>query len=209
MCEHGARHSLHVGIRRMNEHMLNIHGRTSGFNAEDFKVLPTVAASKTGTRGSYEAIQSIVDVTTPDSFRTESVFEAKVGLLKSCFFFDGEEDALLEGEVWWGGKAKENPFFPEVLAMLNEARDMCNRAGSTLVRQHAVRDASNEIHAKVWLPVQDRAARSYAKTVAHFLYFCSKMEWAGRPRHETSAVAMTKAVLFENHTGITQTFITR
>jgi hypothetical protein len=191
----------------MNEHLKNVHEH-NGMNAQDFDLLPTVAAAKTGAKGSYEPIK-VIGVRTPDNFRTESVFEARVGLLKSCFFFEGEEEALLEGAVWWDGKAKENPFFAEVLTMLTEARDMCNRAGSTLVRQHAVRDASNEIHAKVFLPVQERAARHYAKSVAHFLYFCSKMEWAGQPLHDMSAVSMMKSVLFEKHTGIAQTFITR
>ena len=202
----GARHSLHLDLRRMNEHMRNVHERT-GMNGEEFRMLQTVAAAKTGAKGAYEAIKL---VRTQDNFRTESVFEAKVGLLKSCFFFQSEEEALVEdGGVWWAGKGKANPFCVEVLAIFKLAREICDRAGSTLVRQHAVRDAENQIHPKVFLPVQDRAATYYAKSVAHFVYFCSTMMWAGRPDHDMSAREILRSVLFQRHTGITQTFITR
>ena len=202
----GTRYSLHLGIRTMNEHMRNVHGHP-GFNSEEFKVLQTVTASKTGAKGSYVAVKV---VRSPDDFRNEHVFEAKVGLLKSCFFHQSEEEALVqEDAVWWTGKGTENPYFAQVLAIFELARQMCDRAGSTHVRQHAVRDAANEIHPKVFLPVQARAATYYAKSVAHFVYFCSKMMWAGRPEHDMSATEILKSVLFQRHTGITQTFITR
>ena len=202
----GTRYSLHIDMRRMNEHMRTVHGR-NGMNSEEFRNLQTVAASKTGAKGSYETIKV---VRAQDDFRTESVFEAKMGLLKSCFFFQSEEEALVEEvAVWWTGKGTANPFFAEVLAIFKLAREMCDRPGSTHVRQHAVRDAANEIHPKVFLPVQARAATYYAKSVAHFVYFCSKMMWAGRPDHDMSATTILKSVLFQKHTGITQTFITR
>ena len=202
----GSQYSLHLKIRTMNEHMRNVHDHV-GFNGEQFKDLQTVAATKSGPKRSYVSVQV---VRAPDDFRTESVFEGKVGLLKSCFYHTNEEQSLVEDKaVWWTGKGKDNPYFNQVLAILNAARDMCDRPGSTHVRQHAVRDAANEIHPKVFLPVQARAATYYAKSVAHFVYFCSKMMWAGRPDHDLSATQILKSVLFQRHTGITQTFITR
>lgn len=186
--------------------MRNVH-KNCGFNVEEFKDLQTVAASKTGPKLSYVAVQV---VRPPDDFRNEHVFEAKVGLLKSCFFHHSEEEALVqEHAVWWTGKGTENPYYTQVLAIFELARHMCDRPGSTHVRQHAVRDAANEIHPKVFLPVQARAATYYAKSVAHFVYFCSKVMWAGRPDHDMSATEILRSVLFQRHTGITQTFITR
>lgn len=206
MCEVGSQFSLHLGIRTMNEHMKNVHVQV-GFNSQQFQDLPTVAATKTGPKRSYVAVQV---VRAPDDFRTESVFEGKVGLLKSCFFHQSEEQALVEDKaVWWTGKGKQNPYYTQVLAIFEAARNMCDRPGSTHVRQHAVRDAANEIHPKVFLPVQARAASYYAKSVAHFVYFCSKVRWDGRPEHDLSASEILKSVLFEKHTRITQTFITR
>lgn len=192
----------------MNEHMRNVHAH-GGFNSDQFKKLQTIAATKTGPKRSYVALQ-VVRAAAKDDFRTESVFEGKVGLMKSCVYHAGEEQSLLEEKsVWWTGKGKDNPFYNQVLAILDAARDMCDRPGSTHVRQHAVRDAANEIHPKVFLPVQARAASYYAKSVARFVYFCSKIKWDGRPDHDLSASAILKSVLFEKHKRITQTFITR
>lgn len=203
----GSQFSLHIDFRTMNEHLRNVHDPHVGFNRDQFKELQTVEGTKTGPKRSYVAVPV---VRAPDDFRTESVFEGKVGLLKSCFYHTGEEQSLVEEKaVWWTGKGKDNPYFNQVLAILNAARDMCDRPGSTHVRQHAVRDAGNAISPKVFLPVQKRAASYYAKSVAHFIYFCSKVKWDGRPDHDLSASAILKSVLFEKHKRITQTFITR
>ena len=88
----GTHYSLHLKIRTMNEHMRNVH-KHCGFNVEEFKDLQTVAASKTGPKLSYVAVQVVRPT---DDFRNEHVFEAKVGLLKSCFFHQSEEAALVQ-----------------------------------------------------------------------------------------------------------------
>lgn len=203
VCAIDAQHSLHCGVRRMNEHLKNIH-QMQPMSSENFKSLPMVEASKTGSKGSYEVKRSEQQ---PDGFRSDSVFESRVQLLKSCVYFTGEEDSLTAGQGFFQGT--HNPFSEEILNIFIQAKEKCNQAGSTLVRQHAVRNAQNGICEKVFLPIEHKSAQCYARTVAHFVYFCSKVQWNGRPKDDFSALSILKHVLFQKHVGITQTFITR
>ena len=174
-------------------------------NSDEFLALESVTASKSGKKRSWvESRQEI-----QDDFRSESNLESRLGLLNSCVFFDGEEKELELGSFFLDPE-QANPYMDGVLQVIERAEVLCRQPGSTLVRQHMRRDAENKISAKVFAPVAtSKVAIRYAATAAKLVYFCTKAKWLNGPRTFTDAKDILQQILFEEHTNISQTFMTR
>lgn len=188
----------------MNEHRKLNHAAVP-LNKEEFLVLEKVSATKAGKKMSWVEVKHVA----ADDFRSESQLESRLGLLKSCVFFEGEEAEIENGSFFWN-EQEQNPFLDPVIKLLERAQVLCSRAGSTLVRQHMKRDVDNKINATVFMPISlKKTLHCYAGTIAQFVYFCTKATWTNGLRHFSCAQDLLKQVLFEEHTSITQTFITR
>lgn len=205
MCIQGSIGSLQSDLRRMNEHRKLIH-EVVPLNKEQLDLLEQVPATKASQRKSWTEVKTVVE----DDFRSESLLESRLGLLKTCVFFQGQEEALETGDFFWRGQ-DSNPFIQEVIQIFERAETLCGRPGSSLVRQQAKRDAENNISAKVFMPVSRRKTLNrYAETVSHLVYFCTKATWTTNPQPKGfRAKEILKQVLFEENTKISQTFMTR
>ena len=191
----------------MNQHRKK-HIGASYLSIAEFNGLERVQATKTGLKQSCEEKKEMA----AEDFRSESLMEARVGLLRTSLFFDGEIERLsssaLKGCFLQDG---DNPFFESVLVLLTRAERLCRAAGSALCRQHAVRAMNGEISAKVFFPVTTGTARRYASSIADFVYFCSKSQWASGVTDVDlqDAESILRAAMFEKCITIQQTFMTR
>ena len=95
MCIQGSIGSLQSDLRRMNEHRKLIHGAVS-LNKEQLNLLEQVPATKASQRTSWTEVKMEVE----DDFRSESLLESRLGLLKTCVFFEGEEEAVEKGDFF-------------------------------------------------------------------------------------------------------------
>jgi hypothetical protein len=212
ICKKGQTGYLQTDIRRMNEH-LKTHG-AAPLSRQEFDQLVRVHASKKGR--SYVEPQDESEEEQGD-FRCESHFECQVGLLKSSLIFqDGECIAAMESDLFFNLEGTSvhkgiNPFFQGVKDLFERAAALCGRAGSTLVRQQAQRNCEAKVTSKVFSIVTKKTCDRYAKRVAHFVYFCSKLNWDvdGRSFMNNNATDILMAVLFEKHRTISQTFVAR
>ena len=157
-----------------------------------------------------EHVEAAVPPTT--NFRNDSLFEAKVGLLKDGILFcEGEETRMGPEVGLLFPKHPENPHHKAVLDFLLHADTLCSRMGSTHCRQQAMRDWEGNVSPKCFHPVQGKTAQGYAVTIAKFIFFCERADWSGRrvvDRNHT-VIDVLRTVLFEPCVLITQTFITR
>jgi hypothetical protein len=198
-------HSLQKDLRRMNEHIKREH-QISLLSHDQFMELEVVNASKVGPKKSFQEVQPQI---LPDSFRSESKFEVRVGLLSSSCVFLGDEDRLHALQsFFYCNNAAQNPFIEGVISLFERAVYLCRQPGSTLVRQQMMRSAENVVNSKVFKPIQN--PKSYAVHVANFVYFCTKAPWdVVGLRSFKSAYECLLNVMSEENRSITQTFISR
>jgi hypothetical protein len=76
----------------MNEHIRASHIGHGTISKEEFERLDMVLGSKIGRHKSYVEHSNRPALILDSGFRSESLFESRVGLLKSCVFHDGEEE---------------------------------------------------------------------------------------------------------------------
>ena len=201
MCPHGADYSLQLEVRRMNEHIKASHIGHGTISKEEFERLELVLGSKSGRHKSYVEHSNRPALILDSEFRSESLFESRVGLLKSCVFHDGEEEQCVVNATFFSPEKEKNAakeaFSAQVIAIFARADHLCKQIGSTSVRHQLLRTDENSVSAKVFHPVTRRTSVRYAINVIHslsllvicqnrakcqyiclqvteFVYFCSK-----------------------------------
>jgi hypothetical protein len=147
----------------MNEHIKKCHPDRPGLSAEDFDKLERATATQSGPKNSYIELSATPLV--QDDFRSESLLESRLGLLKSCIFYDEEEEACLADSALFVKPAQKvlwDTLFAGVLAVFARADFLCRQIGSTQVRHQMMRDEKGKVSAKVFHPVTQRTAHRYA-----------------------------------------------
>lgn len=147
----------------MNEHIKRCHPERLRLSVEDFNKLETVSATQSGPKNSYIELGATQLV--QNDFRSESLLESRLGLLKSCIFHDQEEEAcMVDSALFVKPDQKElwDTLFAGVLAMFARADFLCRQIGSTQVRHQMMRDEEGKVSAKVFHPVTPRTAHRYA-----------------------------------------------
>ncbi len=193
----------------MNEHIKKRHEGGTGLSSEQFDVLATIQASKSGHKASWIEIlpTNTAAASEQEDYRSESNLESKLRLLKTYIFHIGEENSSDHGDFFCK-MGETNMFKEDVVSLMNNATRLCQNAGAELVRQEAMRNAENKISSKSFLPVQPGSVVRYAGTVAQFVFFCSKAPWDAKPT-ELNTKNILRNAFFERNTTITQTFMTR
>ena len=176
---------------------------------QEFDVLTRVVASKSGLHSGFCEAPS--DSENEDDFRSESDFEARVGLLKSSLVFcDGELCLTVSEDCFFQKLNGINPYLQSTVDLFERAAFLCKKAGSHLVRQQAMRNNEAKITSKAFQPVTFKTSQRYANLVAHFAYFCSKIQWdVVGCMGSKNATQCLLDVLFERNRTISQTFIAR
>jgi len=166
-CPRGADYSLQTEVRRMNVHIKTFHSEESLISREEFEALDKVMATKSGIKKSF--VEQCQQQKSDNGFRSESLFEARVGMLKSCFFYDGEEERCLVNVTFLCRDEEKNvekqQLHDSVIAMFARADALCKAIGSTMVRHQVMRNAENQVTPKVFHPVTKRTAHRYATHV--------------------------------------------
>ena len=108
MCPHGADFSLQLEVRRMNEHIKASHIGHGTISREEFERLELVLGSKSGRHKSYVEHSNRPALILDSGFRSESLFESRVGLLKSCVFHDGEEEQCVVNATFFSPEKEKN-----------------------------------------------------------------------------------------------------
>ena len=203
-CKKGAIGYLQTDLRRMNEHISKSHG-AAPLTREQCDTLPHVFASKRGRSFVEPQDESSEE---EGDFRSESSFEVRVGLLKSSIIFqNGETVSGMDLDPFFNKNDDGiNPYLKGVTELFERAAMLCSRAGANMVRQQAQRNCDGTVTAKVFVPVTKTSCGRYAKRVAHFVYFCSKITPGSRMKDATEIML---AVLFERNRTISQTFVAR
>jgi hypothetical protein len=204
--------SLQKDFRRMNEHRKRIHGAI-GLTKEEFENLESCEAWKPTEKCSFRAVdRAKTSLEVGVDFRMESLFESKVGLLKSSIiFFEGEEMRLgADCLRYFNNYEAPNPYKAEVIAFLRTANTLCSRVGSELCRQQAMRNAEGVTTSACFRPIQSAALYKYAAIVAHLVYFVTKCPWDHPTAvNLTDVPSILHAIFFEPRISIQQNFMTR
>jgi hypothetical protein len=151
----------------MNEHIRASHIGHGTISKEEFERLELVLGTKSGRHKSYVEHSNRPPLISDSGFRSESLFESRVGLLKSCVFHDGEEEECLVNAT----------LSAQVIAIFARADHLCKQIGSTSVRHQLMRNDENSVSAKVFHPVTRRTCVRYATNVIHslsLLVICQK-----------------------------------
>ena len=137
LCAFNAPHSLHTDLRRMNVHRTRSHGTSFLITSEELGSLERCQANKSGPKNSYEEVKSIAAPQIQD-FRSQSLVEHKMGFVRFALLFNDDEDKRqqsakeMKEQFHAGGP---NPYFDQVLELLNEAEKLCRMTGCELLRQ--------------------------------------------------------------------------
>lgn len=175
LCPRGANFSLQQSLRRMNEHRRNGHSEQL-ITYEQFLTFETVAATQTGVKKSYVEKRASTFKSLENDFRSESIFEATVGLLKTAIYFEREEEAcVVEAALFVNSKDKHqkglwDQIFADVVQLFARADVLCRQAGSTLVRHQLMRNEQNVVSSKVFHPVTASTAKRYARHVSSLAF---------------------------------------
>ena len=201
-------YSLHATIRRLNEHR-KTHG-AAPLTSIEFASLERVEATQTGLKHSWVQVKPPL-VQAPDDFRSESLLESRLSLLKSSLFFDGELEGDSHADIskffHQSASLPENPFLGSVLSLFERTEKLCRTAGSSICRQHAMRNCEGVITTKCFQTVTSKSQRVYAISVAAYVYYLSKTTLVSKFRPD--AEHYLSEALFEKNISITQTFTTR
>lgn len=177
MCPRGSNYSLQASLRRMNQHRKNCHADQGYLSCEAFLSLECVQAVQTGIKKSYV---EKADKLSKNDFRSESLFESTVGLLKSCIYFDQEEESCIVDSslfVASGQKAQKalwDDIFEDVRRLFARTDLLCRQAGSTMVRHQVMRNEENIVSSKVFHPVTADTAKRYARHVCNNAFTCMR-----------------------------------
>ena len=209
MCVKNAPFSLQKDIRRMNEHRASAH-QASIISLEELQALETCEANKSGPKQSYKQVQVTIVTPVDEGFRSESVLEHRVGLLKwDSLFKDGEGIGMPEKIMFHCVDDGVNPFFEEVVAYLGLGKQACRKKGCELLRQQAMRDEKGIVSTKSFHVIQDESARHYATNIASIVFFAKKCTWDSSSQVLTSARTTIHSLLFEPRVSISQTYMLR
>ncbi len=207
LCPFNVSYSLQATLRRLNEHR-KTHG-AAPLTSIEFAGLERVEATQTGLKHSWVQVKPLVQI--PDDFRSESLLESRLALLKSSLFFDGELEGDSHADVskffQKTSSLSENPFLVSVLSLFERTDKLCRTAGSSTCRQHAMRNCEGVVTAKCFETVTPKTQKVYAKSVADYVYYLSKTTRASKLRAD--AEDYLSEALFEKNVSITQTFTTR
>ena len=224
MCPRGSNHSLYTSVRRMNEHRKRFHADQGPVSSEEFISFESVQAVQTGIKNSY--VEQRVKPLEND-FRSESLFESWVGLLKTCIYHDEEENASIVDSALFvvpGPNVLWDGLFEGVVKLFARTNFLCRQPGSTMVRHQMMRDEQSKVSSKVFHPVTVTAAKRYAYhvenqivryvtlcdtlyQVTEFVYFCVQVGFQGAASKDI--LSILSGVLFEESVSIKQTFIAR
>lgn len=170
----------------MNEHIKTSHIGHQCISRDEFERLEMVLGTRSGRHKSYVEHSSDPTMVWDSGFRSESIFEARVGLLKSCFFHAGEEEkCVVNATFFCREKEKEAAkalLSTQVIAIfarygsvrsmhqlchhrLHRADHLCRQPGSTMVRHQLMRTGENTVSPKVFHPVTQKSAARYAINV--------------------------------------------
>ena len=137
----GAQHCLHPSLRRMNEHIKNRHEGGTGLSGEQFGALATIQASKSGHKASWiEILPTKTAAREQEDYRSESILESKLRLLKTYIFHIGEENSSEHGDFFCK-IGDTNMFKEDVVSLMTNTTRLCQNAGAEIVRQQAMRNA--------------------------------------------------------------------
>ncbi len=175
LCPRGANFSLQLSLRRMNQHIRNCHAEQL-ITYEQFLNFETVGATQTGIKKSYVEKRASPFKSLENDFRSESIFEATVGLLKTAIYFEREEEAcVVEAALFVNSKDKHqkglwDQIFADVVQLFARADVLCRQAGSTMVRHQLMRNEQNVVSSKVFHPVTASTAKRYARHVSSLAF---------------------------------------
>jgi len=165
LCPRGANHSLQFSIRRMNEHRRHYHVGYSNLMYEEFINLESVQAVQNGMKKSYVEQKKAIGQLDND-FRSESLLEARVGLLKTCIYYEQEEESCMVDPSLFVVADQKSPLWDElfngVIKLFAKTEVLCRQPGSTMVRHQMMRNEENVVSSKVFHPVTTRSAKRYA-----------------------------------------------
>lgn len=209
MCVKNAQFSLQKDIRRMNEHRVSAH-QAPIISLEELQGFETCEANKSGPKKSYKQVTVTIGMPIDVDFRSESVLEHRVGLLKwDSLFKDGEGVALPEKSMFHCVDDGVNPYFEEVVAYLGLAQQACRKKGCELLRQQAMRDETGKVTPKSFHVIQEESARHYATNIASVVFFAKNCAWDSTSQVLTSARTIMHSLLFEPRVSISQTYMLR
>jgi hypothetical protein len=170
----------------MNEHIKTSHIGNQCISRDEFESLEMVVGTRSGRHKSYVEHFSDTNMNWDSGFRSESIFEARVGLLKSCFFHEGEEEKCVVNATFFCREKEKDAakalLTTQVIAIfarygsgrpmhqlyhhrLHRADHLCRQIGSTMVRHQLMRTGENTVSAKVFHPVTQTTAKRYATNV--------------------------------------------
>jgi len=209
MCVKNAHFSLQKDIRRMNQHRASAH-QAPIISLEELQGFETCEANKSGPKKSYKQVQVTVVTPVVEDFRSESLLEHRVGLLKwDSLFNEGEGVGMPDKSMFHCVDDGVNPFFDEVVEYLGQAQRACRKPGCELLRQQAMRDEEGIVSAKSFHVIQEDSARHYATNIASVVFFANKCSWDSSSQVLTSARTIIHSLLFEPRVSISQTYMLR
>jgi hypothetical protein len=192
----------------MNEHRQSAHG-ASITSSEELQSFQTCLATKSGPRQSFQEVKVLLTPVVED-FRTESIFEHKVGLLKwDSLFNEGEGHNLPIKSMFHCVEDGINPYFEEVVTYLGLANQACRQRGCELLRQQMMRNEEGTTGAKSFKVIQEGSARHYAANIASVVFFAKKCPWDSSGQVLTNARTIIHSLLFEPRVAISQTYMLR
>ena len=138
ICAKNTPHSMHKDVRRMNEHRHRLHDALLPITSEELGKYEQCLARKTGPRNSYEEVKVPSVPLIPD-FRSQSVVEHKMGFVRFAQLFNDDEgqqqQSASEMLKFFHAAGGQNPYFDQVLELLNDAQALCRTTGCELLRQ--------------------------------------------------------------------------
>jgi hypothetical protein len=211
LCQRNSPYSLQIDLRRMNSHRANTH-QTPSINSDELERFESCHADRSGPKNSYKEVSTTLAHPTPEDFRSESIHEHRLGLLRyGCIFNDGESGRGYDISMFHvlGPKLEKNPYLEDVTAFLDYGNVACNKKGSHLLRQQMLRNAGGQISALTFRCVQPDALKTYAANVAKLVFFASRATWDTHSHTLTNTRTILHSLLFEPNIAISQTYMVR
>jgi hypothetical protein len=195
----------------MNAHRKQSHQALPITN-EDLNQHESCLATRSGPKKSYKDVATNEDQPLIEDFRSESMLEHRLGLLKfGCLFKEGEQAQKFDKSVFHviGPDGMQNPYFEDVILFLEYAVQACNKGGSHLLRQQMLRNNEGLISANTFRCIQPVTLRQYAGNIAKLVFFSSKAAWDTKDHILTNVKTILHSLLFEPNVSISQTFMLR
>ena len=193
----------------MNEHRQSVH-EASITSSEELQGFQTCLATKSGPKRSFQEVPTTVFTPVVEDFRSEAIFEHKVGLLKwDSLFKEGEGVHVPLKSMFHCVEDGVNPYFEEVVTYLGLAKQACRERGCELLRQQMMRNEEGTIGAKSFNVIQEGSARHYAANIASVVFFAKTCPWDSSSQVLTTARTIIHSLLFEPRVAISQTYMLR